>query len=328
MSTLILLIPSILTSMAAGVEPDSPVAGEAVLPQLVGNPAAEVERCRRAWSRGGEVSGVVEVTLFLDARGRVTGMTTPANSDPQAAQAAQCAVLGLRYEPAVRDGQPVPGSLVVPIGFITPPAVTRNPEYFEWRRCYKDSWRNEGLEGRVDVQFTLDASGKLLSHEIPPDTEPWLAEAADCLIRRYRFKAGLNRGVPVQTSGTLPMTFHVTRVRTEVFAETWAPTISGLKRRMPDRTQPSPAATDEEIVAAYRACYPVDHGGSAEVTYEITVGVKGDVQEVELVRGSGDERLDAAGACILRRLRFHPAMINRHAVESIVNWPILVRQPP
>ena len=46
-----------------------------------------------------------------------------------------------------------------------------------------------------------------------------------------------------------------------------------------------------------------------------------------MIRGSGDEALDQAGVCILRRLIFVPARRNGQNVEATISWPMLVRPP-
>lgn len=297
-------------------------------PVLAEDPAGEIERCRRAWSRDARVSGQLDVTVWLDAGGRVTGVSTPPNADPLTAQAAQCAVLGLKYEPGQRDGQAVAGSLVVPIGFITPPTLARHPEPYEWRRCYPKSARHEGLEGRIVVKVTVGADGKLVDHSLPIDAQSWLVDAANCMVRRLEFKPGSNKGEPIEATANIPLYFKIKDTNLEIIAETVAPTVTGLKRRMPGEDDPTPVSTEEEILAAYRDCYPPDHGGSAKVMYQIRVEVSGVVRKTEVVQSSGDIRLDEAGACILRKLKFKPATVNGHAVSETLHWPLLVRPPP
>lgn len=313
---------------AAMSEDAAPVESGYQAPSLAEDPAGETERCRQSWSRGGRISGEISVTVWLNAEGRVTGVATPPDTDPLSAQAAQCAVLGLQYEPAVRDDQPVAANLVIPIGFITPPDLARPPEPYEWRRCYPRSVRDEGLEGRIVVEVTIGADGKLVDHSLPADAQPWLIDAANCMVRRLEFMPGLRRGVPVEATAKVPLFFKLRDASLDIIASIVAPTVTGLKRKMPTEKDPAPVSTEEEIIAAYRDCYPSDHGGTAKVTYQITVSVTGVVGKIEVVKGSGDARLDEAGACILRKLKFRPATINGRGISSTVRWPLLVRPPP
>jgi TonB family protein len=84
---------------------------------------------------------------------------------------------------------------------------------------------------------------------------------------------------------------------------------------------------DEQILEAYRACYPPGRSDEARINYRITVTDGGRVRKAEAVTSSDDPVLDQAGACILRRLFFVPARRNGVNVESTVSWPILVRPP-
>ncbi|HEU0224189.1 MAG TPA: TonB family protein [Steroidobacteraceae bacterium] len=308
---------------------DVPSAGSADRPpRLAIDPAGEVDRCRRAWARHGRIAGETEVTVWVDANGRVTGVQTRADAEPLLAQAAQCAALGLRYDPAMREGRPVAGSLVVPIGFVTPPEIHRSPTHEQWMRCYPKSHRHEGIEGRVELTITVGTTGKLLRHSVPPGTDEWLVKAADCVVRHMSFRPGTDRGVPAQATVLMPVYFKVSDISLQAFASAAAPTITGLRRKEPVDEDPAPISSEEEILAAYRDCYPPGLDASADITYEINVEISGVVRRVGVVKGSGDPRLDEAGACILRRLKFRPATFNGHAVTDTLHWPLLVRPPP
>jgi TonB family protein len=90
---------------------------------------------------------------------------------------------------------------------------------------------------------------------------------------------------------------------------------------------PTLRSDDEQILGAYRDCYPAGRSDQARVNYRITVTDGGRVRRAEVATSSGDATLDAAGDCILRRLHFVPARRNGVNVEATVSWPILVRPP-
>ena len=90
---------------------------------------------------------------------------------------------------------------------------------------------------------------------------------------------------------------------------------------------PTLRSSDQQILAAYRECYPPGREDQARINYRITVTDGGRVRKAELVATSGDAELDEAGVCILRRLLFAPARRNGVNVEATVGWPILVRPP-
>ena len=297
-------------------------------PRVAANPEREIEKCRRSWGRNGRIAGEVLASVWVGANGRVTGVSTPPDTEPLAAQAAQCAVLGMTFDPALRDGQPVAGQLIVPVGFVTPPQLTHTPHYDQWRRCYPKSKRNEGIERRVEVGITIGIDGKIIAHELPEGTETWVAEASRCILPYMEFEPGLNRGTPVESVATLPLYFKNNEISRDEFASIAAPTLAGRRRKQAVEERPEPRSSDEEIFAAYRECYPSGHGGSAEVTYQIRVEASGVVRKVEVIESSGDAQLDEAGACILSKLQFRPATFNGNAVSDTVQWPLLVRPPP
>ena len=95
-----------------------------------------------------------------------------------------------------------------------------------------------------------------------------------------------------------------------------------------DITEPKPPPDPEELEAAYRACYPHEtHFESASNYYSFDVDLDGSLNNVKLIRGSGDARLDQAGACILGNLRFSPLMHGNQAMKSNVTWELPIRPP-
>ena len=90
---------------------------------------------------------------------------------------------------------------------------------------------------------------------------------------------------------------------------------------------PTLRSDDEQILAAYRDCYPAGRRDEMKINYRITVTDGGRVRKAEVATSSGDAQLDEAGVCILRRLIFVPARRNGVNVEATVGWPILVRPP-
>jgi hypothetical protein len=62
--------------------------GEVQPPRPLGNPGNAVDRCYALHSRRGLVTGEVEVTVMVDAEGRPTGATSPADTPERLAAAA------------------------------------------------------------------------------------------------------------------------------------------------------------------------------------------------------------------------------------------------
>lgn len=92
-------------------------------PRAIGNVSNAIDNCYALHSRRGVVAGEVEVTVMVDAQGRVTGASSPAGTEERLAAAAQCVAVTLRYEPATLDGEPVAGKASLDVGFPSPPTL-------------------------------------------------------------------------------------------------------------------------------------------------------------------------------------------------------------
>jgi hypothetical protein len=88
-----------------------------------------------------------------------------------------------------------------------------------------------------------------------------------------------------------------------------------------------PVASQEETDVAMLACYPVDRKETATPRYRVTVNVRGWPSQVMLVKTSGDKELDAAGACVLKKLRYEPAKRGERPVMSTLLVPVTVGPP-
>ncbi len=265
-------------------------------------------------SRGGVVTGEVEVAIMVDAQGRVSGASSPAGTEDRLAAAAQCVAATMRYEPATLDGEPVAGKLILGIGFPTPPSL-REPARKAIEYCQPAidplATLSNAYEGGLDLLVRVGKDGRVVETVLPDGLLPWMGEAARCVAGRLEFFPARLHLVAVESWATIPVDFNLTRDPHE-HARLDAPTVR---------------SGEAEIVEAYRKCYPPDRDDQQMINYRITINRGGRVRKAEIIRGSGDEALDQAGVCILRRLVFVPARRNGRNVESTVSWPILVRPP-
>jgi len=258
------------------------------------------------------------VTVSVSAQGRVTGATSAPGTPEPLASAAQCVAVMMKFEPALANRTPVAGKATVAIGFPTPPqlrqGLTRAIQYCQ--PAIQPSFalgRTQGnaFEGKLDLLVKVGKDGKVQETVLPPGVLPWMEEAAACLKERLDFFPARLRLEAVESWSMLPIDFNLTRDRHE------------------DVRLEAPALRSEaeQILEAFSDCYPSDRRDQVRIQYRITVDEGGRVRKAEVATSSGDAALDAAGACILRRLLFVPARRNGVNVEATVGWPILVRPP-
>jgi TonB family protein len=76
---------------------------------------------------------------------------------------------------------------------------------------------------------------------------------------------------------------------------------------------------------AYQACIPRDQSSMGSAFYRFRVSSRGRVSLPKLIKSSGDPRLDEAGLCIMKMLKFTPAMQGGRAVNSTVTWELPMR---
>lgn len=76
-------------------------------------------------------------------------------------------------------------------------------------RAYPPALRNAGVGGTVQLEFVVDASGKVekSSVEVVASTAPALGDAAKTVAERLDFKPGEVNGTPVRAKVLLPLTF-------------------------------------------------------------------------------------------------------------------------
>jgi TonB family protein len=296
-----------LSAGAASGEGPSP-------PRPLGSPGNATDNCLRLHSRKGEVTGEAEVTVSVNAQGRVTGATSAPGTPEPLASAAQCVAVTMKFEPALDDGRPVAGKATVAIGFPTPPQLrqdlTRAIQYCQPAIQPLVTLQN-AYEGTLDLLVKVGKDGRVVETVLPEGVLPWMEEAARCLQDRLDFYPARLKLEAVEAWTLVPIDFNLTRGQHE-------------RVRL---DPPTLRSGDAQILAAYRECYPAGRSDEARIHYRITVTDGGRVRKAEVATSSGDAELDDAGACILRKLIFVPARRNGVNVESTVAWPILVRPP-
>lgn len=308
---------TVVRCLAACLSAAAASAAETVPPRPIGGHEGATANCLRMHGRDADLAGEVKVTVTVNAAGRVTGASSAPGTPEALAAAAQCVAVTMRFEPARgADGEPSSGKATVAIGFPTPPQLradlSRAVEYCQPAIQPAAALRRakaNAFEGTLDLRVLVGKDGRVIESVPPEGVLPWMSEAADCLegqLDFYPARLGLE---PVEAWTLVTADFNLTknpheRVRLE---------------------PPTVRSGDEEILSAYRACYPAGRSDQARVTYRVTISEGGRVRTAEVAVSSGDSALDAAGQCILHELVFTPARRNGVNVESTLSWPLLVR---
>lgn len=322
---------AMLCVAAAGGRALAEPTNETRAPSVLSDPVEATVHCYGNYARSGPLTGAYEITVSVGADGKATSVSTPPGTPERAAAAAQCVGTRLTYRPALADGNPVAATVRVPIEFPNLPSVRgelqRVVDYCHAPWSESEIWlgtqeRGEmdarigasdsrALEGSVNLLALVGKSGKIKQYELPGGVLPWMQDAVKCVSDRLEFYPARLRTERVDSWVLLPLTFG----------------LSDQQHLGAEIAPPRPRADDAAILDAYRRCYPADQTATLTIAYRITVAKTGRVRRAEVLQSSGNAALDEAGACILKSIAFVAARRNGRAVESTLNWPILVRPP-
>ncbi len=89
------------------------------------------------------------------------------------------------------------------------PELIGGLEGLQSRIVYPEIARMAGIEGRVIVQFVIDARGNVLNPVVVRGIGAGCDEVALEAVKSARFTPGMQRGRPVRVSYTLPVTFRL-----------------------------------------------------------------------------------------------------------------------
>lgn len=199
----------------------------------------------------------------------------------------------------------------------TPPKAIPSSRRAESARdnCYPDEARRDGNEGQLMMLVLVGEDGTIKRSRLPEGAVDWQRKAAECLAGKMRYEpARLADGTPFPAVAIVPITFSLASDLAD-----YAPVVYA-----------KPASTEEEIAQIHRSCYPVEllpSGLSGEVLYRIRLSALGRVTKLELLRSSGDARIDEAGRCIVEGYEFEPARRGGRPLVSTFPWTVKVLPP-
>jgi TonB family protein len=293
---------------ASAAADDSALSGDF---ELIGTVGAAARECRRLHDPNSYIDDSVVADITVDPQGQPTGVVFPEGARGTLEQLALCTAIKLRFKPVVRDGVARGGSTRMTLSFQLPPSIKRYDGGLAYR-CSRKALPDPDIAARFVIEVTISDTGWVLGHQMPPDAEPWMDKMAGCVLKALEFNPARRNSRPVEATVTIPI---VTGPE-------------GIRTSLREIVRPRPGSTDDEILDAYRKCYPPGMTAEARVSYRITVSTLGRVLRTEVIEGSGNARLDEAGACILKELRFEPATVDGVLIQTTIGWPLLVRPPP
>jgi len=306
-----------LALLGAGLRAQAPaddmaVYGDAVLRDWVQAeypPAAKQAR----------LEGEVLVQFVVEPDGHVTRARVKESTNAQFDEAAVSAVSRWVFGPALEAGKPVACGMVVPVQFtakqwnqkrvpllppenllpraekLTPAKATFAPD-----PDYPAELEERLLPGEVQMEFTVDATGKAGEPRVLWASHPAFVEAALRAMEKTRFEPARQGLVPKVSGQRYPVRFaSVAARRAEILAANHLEILDEAALRTP----PQPFVLTEPVYPPARLL--AGQGGSA--TAEFTLGDNGLPGPVTITAASGPE-FGAALQAAAETWQFQPGM--------------------
>lgn len=165
---------------------------------------------------------IVRMKLNLDEKGEVTQAAPETELKDDLATAIVAAVKEWEFAPARRGGHPVAAELVMPVICEPPLSVSsakRVPPKLIKRvePEYPLAMRRFRLEGRVQVEFEVDATGKAQNPVIKQSNNPAFDEPAIEALLASKFEPATADGKPVKSRLRQEIRFQMQRGGTDAF---------------------------------------------------------------------------------------------------------------
>jgi len=232
----------------------------------------------------------------------------------------------------------VTGTMPQPVGGME--AIAQNIDY-------PDIAQQAGIEGRVIVQFVVDAEGNVRNPEVVRGLGAGLDEAAVAALEATEWKAGEQNGEPVHVQMAFPMTFRLSDAEGASQAPPPTPPTPTESNGPSDAdvmSQPPPPPTEGNVFTVVEEM-PAPVGGMAAVQQRVQypdvakrAGIEGRVvvqfvvdtdgtpRNLQVVRGIGGGA-DEEALRVIQETTFTPGMQRGQAVPVRLSWPITFRLP-
>ncbi len=157
----------------------------------------------------------VEVDVVLDERGGVLFPVIHQTPDPRLGWAALQAVANWRFTPITQGGRAACARFRLPVTYVAsteraieaavadvPPQVLQQTS-----PVYPQQLRRSGLEGRVNLRFTVGTDGHTHDVRVASSTKPEFEAPATEAVKTWMFKPGQLAGHPVNVRWEVPIVF-------------------------------------------------------------------------------------------------------------------------
>jgi TonB family protein len=159
----------------------------------------------------------------------------------------------------------------------------------------------------VTVTALINESGQVTKVEVDKSDDPLLTEAAIQAMKRARFTPAMQGKKPIKVWYTQTIIFKLNGVRSvDELPRLHAPTKAA---DVPVPTRPTKSA----VLIGKAPALPINIAGATTMELEITVGMYGDVLNVQPVDAAHKAAFTAEAEKIVRALKFLPGEIDNQA---------------
>ena len=193
--------------------------------------------------------------------------------------------------------------------------------------AYTEEAKEAGVEGRVIVQFVVDAEGNVRQPEVVRGLGSGLDEAAVDALEAVEWRAGEQNNEPVHVQMAFPVTFRLSDAETRSSEATASVPFAGDEVFVVVEDMPAPVGGAASIQE--RITYPdmaKRAGVEGRVVVQFVVDTDGTPRDLQVVRGIGGGA-DEEALRVIQETTFTPGMQRGRAVPVRMSWPITFRLP-
>ncbi len=208
---------ALLSGVTARADPVPP-AGNAVgakpaqdsAARVAGSKARSFRPCFPRFPQKTELEGRVIADVTIAPDGSVADIVLPVGAVDWQEKAARCLIAKFEFEPAIRNGEPVAGNVLVPLNLnwdepITDPQPSSSAAELEeaLRACYPV---NSLSVATALYLVVVSESGQVENVEMKQSTgDPRLDDASACLVRKISFTPAMRGSRAVSSTAVLPI---------------------------------------------------------------------------------------------------------------------------
>jgi len=160
-----------------------------------------------------DVAGEAEIGFLVDRNGYVAAPEIRSATRPELGELARQTVLGWKYQPAVKNGEPVAIKVVQPFRFAGGVMTTESKEAVDKPPVPRKRVQPElpealrGISGRVVVVLAIDREGNVTAAEARESSVPELEAPVLAAARQWKFRPAVKIGVAIDSKVTVPFVF-------------------------------------------------------------------------------------------------------------------------